>query len=224
MKVLSTFAKVRVASSNLVIRSIKVLVSMLLARTFTFRVAHHAHHVAHHIFGESTARIDALYIELGRAGQKNGRSLSDGTLKRVHVVLRPCLAHAQRAGWIWDNPAERAHRLVTVTSDDEGVTAWKSNRVTKTFLRYRRRAGLRDFRLHNLRHFMATEMLEAGVPIVVVSRRLDHRRVSTTLDRYAHVYPAPMNAPHRPCRGSCNQADSCWLRMMDADTTDRLCA
>ena len=36
---------------------------------------------------------------------------------------------------------------------------------------------------------MATEMLQAGVPIVVVSRRLDHRRISTTLDRYAHAVP-----------------------------------
>jgi integrase len=61
--------------------------------------------------------------------------------------------------------------------------------VTKNFLRNRRTAGLRPFRLHDLRHFMATEMLQAGVPIVVVSRRLDHRRVSTTLDRYAHAVP-----------------------------------
>ena len=36
---------------------------------------------------------------------------------------------------------------------------------------------------------MATRMLEAGVPLAVVSRRLDHRRVSTTLDRYAHAVP-----------------------------------
>jgi len=36
---------------------------------------------------------------------------------------------------------------------------------------------------------MATEMLGAGVPIVVVSHRLDHRRVSTTLDKYAHAVP-----------------------------------
>ena len=76
-----------------------------------------------------------------------------------------------------------------VFSDDGGATAWKPNRVTKTFLRYRRAVGLRPFRLHDLRHFMATEMLEAGVPIVTVSRRLAHRRVSTTLDRYAHSVP-----------------------------------
>ena len=76
-----------------------------------------------------------------------------------------------------------------IFSDDGGATAWKPNRVTKSFLRHRRAAGLAPFRLHDLRHFMATEMLHAGVPIVVVSRRLDHKRVSTTLDRYAHAVP-----------------------------------
>ena len=76
-----------------------------------------------------------------------------------------------------------------VFSDDRGTAASKPNRVTKAFLRHRRSAGLRPFRLHDLRHFMATEMLDAGVPIVVVSRRLDHQRVSTTLDKYAHAVP-----------------------------------
>ena len=65
-------------------------------------------------------------------------------------------------------------------SDDDGATAWKPNRVTKAFGRYRKTFGLRSFRLHDLRHFMATEMLGAAVPIVTVSRRLDHHRVSTT--------------------------------------------
>ena len=48
-----------------------------------------------------------------------------------------------------------------VFSDDDCVTAWKPNRVTKAFGRHRRAAGLRPFRLHDLRHFMATEMLNA---------------------------------------------------------------
>jgi integrase len=76
-----------------------------------------------------------------------------------------------------------------VFSDDDGRTAWKPNRVTKAFLRHRRAAGLRPFCLRDLRHFMATEMLQAGVPLVIVSRRLDHRRRSTTLDQYAHAIP-----------------------------------
>jgi hypothetical protein len=36
---------------------------------------------------------------------------------------------------------------------------------------------------------MATEMLAAGVPIVTVSHRLSHARVSTTLNVSAHSVP-----------------------------------
>ena len=51
-----------------------------------------------------------------------------------------------------------------VCSDADGTTAWKPNRVTKAFVRHGRAAGLRPFRLHDLRHIMATEMLHAGAP------------------------------------------------------------
>ena len=77
-----------------------------------------------------------------------------------------------------------------VFSDDDGTTAWKPNRATKSFLRALNGAGLRRFHLHDLRHFMATEMLQAGVALAVVSQRLDHQRKSTTLDYYAHAVPS----------------------------------
>ncbi len=76
-----------------------------------------------------------------------------------------------------------------VFSDDGGATAWKPNRATKTFVRYRRAAGCREFRFHDLRHFMATEMLNAGVPLPVVARRLDHQRPSTTPNFNAQAVP-----------------------------------
>ncbi len=44
-------------------------------------------------------------------------------------------------------------------------------------------------RLHDLRHFMATTMLTAGIPITTVSARLSHARTSTTLNVYAHAVP-----------------------------------
>ena len=111
-----------------------------------------------------------------------GPVLAASKTKRSHVVDLDPVTFAVLAGL---GPG----RTGFVFSDDGGVTAWKPNRVTKAFIRCRRRAGLREFRLHDLRHFMATEMLEAGVSIAVVSRRLDHRRVSTTLDCYSHAVP-----------------------------------
>lgn len=73
--------------------------------------------------------------------------------------------------------------------DESGEVAWQPNRVTKTFGRHVRAADLRRVRLHDRRHFMATQMLNRKIPIVVVSRRLDHARVSTTLDIYTHAMP-----------------------------------
>ena len=42
-------------------------------------------------------------------------------------------------------------------------------------------------RLHDLRHFHATTLQLAGVPVHVVAARLDHADPSATLRAYAHV-------------------------------------
>jgi integrase len=77
-----------------------------------------------------------------------------------------------------------------VFSDDPaGGRPWQPNWVTKRFIDYRRRTGLAHFRLHDLRHFMATTMLAAGVPVPVVSERPGHARTSTTVNIYAHAMP-----------------------------------
>jgi len=77
-----------------------------------------------------------------------------------------------------------------VFSDDaDGQRPWLPDRATKLFLGARRAAGLPAFRLHDLRHFMATS-LAAGVPLATVSRRLNHARMSTTVNVYTHAIPA----------------------------------
>ena len=70
-----------------------------------------------------------------------------------------------------------------------GGGPWPPNWVTKRFIRYRQQVGLAHFRLHDLRHFMATTMLAAGVPVPIVSDRLCHARTSTTVNIYAHAMP-----------------------------------
>lgn len=61
----------------------------------------------------------------------------------------------------------------------ETVTAWWSTAV--------KRAGVRRIRLHDARHTAATLALRAGVPAKVVTQRLGHSNVSTTLSIYQHV-------------------------------------
>ncbi|TVR24913.1 MAG: site-specific integrase [Nitriliruptor sp.] len=78
-----------------------------------------------------------------------------------------------------------------VFSDDaDGRRPWPPDRATRQFIAARRAAGLPHFRLHDLRHFMATEMLAAGVPLATAFQRLNHARISTTVNFYTHAIPA----------------------------------
>ncbi|MCA9720211.1 MAG: tyrosine-type recombinase/integrase, partial [Myxococcales bacterium] len=58
--------------------------------------------------------------------------------------------------------------------------------LTHTWMRIRKRVGLEDVRLHDLRHSAASDAINAGVPLAVVGKILGHRKPSTT-QRYAHI-------------------------------------
>ncbi|NBT86316.1 MAG: site-specific integrase [Alphaproteobacteria bacterium] len=49
-----------------------------------------------------------------------------------------------------------------------------------------KRADIKDFRIHDLRHSFASFALKKGVPLVHVSKLLGHRNIATTM-RYAHL-------------------------------------
>lgn len=103
-------------------------------------------------------------------------------------------AEAQREGPCWHNAWD------LVFTGRSGL-ALSPDVVSRWFRDAVRAAGLRPLRLHDLRHTHATLMLQAGVPVKVVSERLGHASVQLTLDVYAHVLPA-----------------------MDADAVDRFAA
>lgn len=50
--------------------------------------------------------------------------------------------------------------------------------------------GLESVRLHDLRHFTATELGQSGTPVATISARLGHRDKATTLNIYSHTLPA----------------------------------
>ena len=64
-----------------------------------------------------------------------------------------------------------------------------SNLVTRAFTKIIRKSGLGKLTIHGLRHTHATMLLEAGINPKVVSERLGHASVATTMDIYSHVLP-----------------------------------
>jgi integrase len=73
----------------------------------------------------------------------------------------------------------------------DGSKPWRPYHWTSAWSRLRDRIGIDPaVRLHDLRHFTATRLLDAGVPVKTVSGRLGHARPATTLNVYAHFIPA----------------------------------
>jgi integrase len=80
-------------------------------------------------------------------------------------------------------------------TDDHHVVAREDGQrlqprsLTHAFVKFIRRHGLRQVRLHDLRHSHATHMLASGVHPKIAQERLGHSSVGITLDLYSHVLP-----------------------------------
>jgi integrase len=67
------------------------------------------------------------------------------------------------------------------------VTASNIRRAFRNLLKV---SGLPKIRFHDLRHTAASLMLNHGIPVLIVSKRLGHSKPSITIDVYGHVIPS----------------------------------
>ena len=72
------------------------------------------------------------------------------------------------------------------TDDPTGASAWRPDAANARWVKVRVAVGLPQIRLHDLRHFQATQLLDAGVPVPTVAARLGHADGTTTMKIYAH--------------------------------------
>jgi integrase len=66
--------------------------------------------------------------------------------------------------------------------------------VTKAVRRLAKKAGFPGVSLHTLRHSHGSQLLSAGVPLPVVSKRLGHTDIYTTARVYAHALASDESA------------------------------
>ena len=65
--------------------------------------------------------------------------------------------------------------------------------LQKPWRRIRKRAGLEDVRLHDLRHSFASIAASGGLPLLMIGKLLGHTQAATT-QRYAHLAADPLKA------------------------------
>lgn len=130
---------------------------------------------------------------------------------RVTELLRMQCAHVGRDGYGVYVTAMKTHRARFVFLPDEGMAWFLSlikgrdpaesvflNDVTgRPFAKYKHlfreavsKAGLpRGFGFHGLRHTYASQLVQAGAPILVVAEQLGHANALTVMKTYGHLSP-----------------------------------
>jgi integrase len=73
----------------------------------------------------------------------------------------------------------------------EDGNAWHPNGFSSVWCQWiRRQDEIPAIRFHDLRHTHASHLIWAGVPIKLISQRLGHEKIQTTLDTYGHLLEA----------------------------------
>jgi integrase len=123
-------------------------------------------------------------------GVKSSKTEDERTLaigpELVAALRRWRVAFLERAMAIGIKPVPDGYVFANTF---DGVIPWRPDVATKRFGRLRDKAEV-HCRFHDLRHYVATNLLVAGVPAEVVADRMGHKRVATTEDLYGGSIPA----------------------------------
>ena len=140
-------------------------------------------------FTKGTLRINRSLVTVGgkatvstpkTESSKRLLSLSPDTLAflKEHRNRQVNLALSKAGDW-----RETGHVFTTSCGE-----AWHPDSVRTLMHRACRKAGIPVITIHGIRHTHTSLMARKGIPVEVISKRLGHARISTTMDVYRHLY------------------------------------
>ena len=141
-----------------------------------------------------------------RSGELLALTLNDFDLDSRKVSISKTFARLNKKDLIMTPKTAKSRRTVTlplflcdmVRSYAEGLNGYHPTDrlfpVTKSYLNYEmkrgsEKSGVKRIRLHDLRHSHASLLIEQGISPLLISERLGHEKVQTTLHIYSHLYP-----------------------------------
>lgn len=154
----------------------------------------------------SKMAFELLFWTGMRSGELLALTLEDFDLEAKKVTINKSYARLYRKDLIQTPKTPKSRRTVTLPLflcdmvrdfADNLCNCQPTDRmfpVTKSFLTYEMRrgckkSGVKRIRLHDLRHSHASLLIEQGISPLLISERLGHEKVQTTLHIYSHLYP-----------------------------------
>jgi integrase len=122
---------------------------------------------------------DGFYRKLPKSGRVRTIALPSAMVDHLALYRSYRLVLAEQLGGRFDDDC------YLFDCHPEGRRTGHPGTMSEKFQTAKRVAGMKEIRLHDLRHHAATVLLNNRVSPRVVAERLGHTRVSTTLDIYA---------------------------------------
>src|SRR5258708_5756010 len=111
-----------------------------------------------------------------KSGKRRAVPLNEEARRALLNRARFRAEHCPDSGWVFSN--RKGKRVQNVHNGFKGA---------------RGRAKIMDLRVHDLRHTCASWLVQAGVPLLKVSKLLGHSTIEMT-ERYAHLAPENLKA------------------------------
>ena len=152
-----------------------------------------------------------FYVILFWTGMRKGELLAltyeDVNFENKTITINKNFQIVKKERLITDPKTPRGRRVIAVNDivlnciKELWSTSYKPNKTDKIFYLSKdslkrqldtacKKAGVPRIRVHDLRHSHASYLLSNGVNIVILSRRLGHEKVQTTLNIYCHICPS----------------------------------
>lgn len=142
------------------------------------------------------AHIKPIVITALNTGMRKGEILSlkwDNLDLKHGFILLDTTKNGERREIPVNNTLRQSLQAITRRLDSPyvfyHVTGNRYLDVKRSFKTALRKAGIRDFHFHDLRHTFASQLVMAGVDITTVKELLGHKTLTMTL-RYSHLAPA----------------------------------
>ncbi len=131
--------------------------------------------------------VQRNYVRTKMGTPKNGKPRRVDMSKRLRGILidrrDALLLKAMQAG------KTLSPETFLFSPDGVSPVSHGSSRVRDAMVSALERAGLRHFRIHDLRHTFGSLLIQSGASLVYVQRQMGHSTIQITADIYGHLVP-----------------------------------
>lgn len=148
-----------------------------------------------------------LYYCGMRIGELEALTAADVDLNANTIIINKTYHLINGQGVVTTPKTQKANRTITIPPFLSTVIQEYENRIYglegdmrlftashSTYARlmeeHTKQANIKRIRLHDIRHSHASLLIELGFSALLVSERLGHENVSTTLNIYSHLFPS----------------------------------